>query len=130
MARVRACFEAAALATGCTVEIEPIGHAYESLRKQPPLVDLFAANSEKLGRTMLHASDFPPEAAGSTDMGNVSWAVPSIHPLLGLDCFPTVNHQPEFAAKTVTESGERAIRDGALAMAWTVIDLAEQDPLG
>jgi hypothetical protein len=36
-----------------------------------------------------------------------------------------VNHQPEFAAHTVTEDGERAIRDGALAMAWTIIDLAE-----
>ncbi len=127
MAKVRACFEAAALATGCAVEVEAIGHAYDSLRSNPLLVDLFAANSEELGRTMLHASDFPPEAAGSTDMGNVSWAVPSIHPLLGLDCFPTVNHQPEFAAKTVTESGESAIRDGALAMAWTVIDLAEQN---
>jgi amidohydrolase len=126
-AKVRACFEAAALATGCTVEIEPVGHGYDSLRSNPTLVDLFAANATELGRTMLPGSAFPPEAAGSTDMGNVSWAVPSVHPLLGMECFPTVNHQPEFAAKTVTETGEKVIRDGALAMAWTVVDLAEKD---
>ena len=38
-----------------------------------------------------------------------------------------VNHQPEFAAATVTPSGEQAIRDGALAMAYTIIDMAEQN---
>jgi len=60
-------------------------------------------------------------------MGNVSYELPSIHPMLSLDCDPAVNHQREFAAATVTEKGKQTIREGALAMAWTVIDLAEQD---
>jgi hypothetical protein len=60
-------------------------------------------------------------------MGNVSYVVPSIHPMLGIASHPAVNHQREFAAHTVTPDGDKAIRDGALAMAFTVIDLAEGD---
>lgn len=68
--------------------------------------------------------------SGSTDMGNVSHVVPAIHPMLSLDCEPAVNHQREFAAATLTPAGLRAIRDGALGMAWTVIDLAQGDRWG
>jgi hypothetical protein len=75
-------------------------------------------------------ADIPPETSGSTDMGNVSYECPSIHPMLDLNCYPIVNHQKEFAALTITDIGDRAIRDGALAMAWTIIDLAEGDRWG
>jgi amidohydrolase len=125
--KVIACFEGAATATGCTFEVAEIGHPYEDLVNNPVLVDRFDANITALGRTMMRATDFEPGAAGSTDMGNVSHVVPAIHPFLGIHAGGYVNHQPEFAAHTVTPDGERAIRDGALAMAWTVIDLAEQD---
>jgi metal-dependent amidase/aminoacylase/carboxypeptidase family protein len=76
---------------------------------------------------MLRGSDIPATAAGSTDMGNVSKVVPSLHPMLGIDSLPAVNHQKEFAAHTITLAGERAIIDGALALAWTVIDVAVDD---
>ena len=125
--KVLACFEGAATATGCTFEVAEIGHPYEDLVNNPILVDRFNANITALGRTMMRATDFEPGAAGSTDMGNVSHVVPAIHPFLGIHAGGYVNHQPEFAAHTVTPDGERAIRDGALAMAWTVIDLAEDD---
>jgi len=49
------------------------------------------------------------------------------NPELGMDCGDAVNHQPEFAARTVEPGGESALRDGALGMAYTVIDMAEQD---
>jgi len=62
--------------------------------------------------------------AGSTGMGNVSHMLPSIHPMLDIHSLPAVNHQKEFAARTITPNGEAAVRDGALAMAWTVLDLA------
>ena len=42
-----------------------------------------------------------------------------------LDCDPAVNHQREFAAATLTDKGMATIREGALAMAYTAIDLAE-----
>jgi hypothetical protein len=65
----------------------------------------------------------------STDMANVSLAVPTIHPLIGIDAGGAVNHQPEFAAACITASADAALRDGALAMAWTVIDAAGRGPL-
>lgn len=51
-------------------------------------------------------------------------AVPTIHPRLGLDCAPAVNHQPEFTAACITPAADRAVLDGAIAMAWTAADLA------
>ena len=60
-------------------------------------------------------------------MGNVSRLVPSIHPMLSINSSPAVNHQHEFAAHTLSDDGVHAIRDGALGMAWTIIDLAERD---
>jgi amidohydrolase len=122
--KVEACFEAAALATGCSVEIKPRGHTYTEMHNDPVMVKLFAANSDTLGRRMGSAAGHDPGAAGSTDMANVSRIVPTIHPMLGINSAPSVNHQREFAAHTVTPDGERAIRDGAIAMAWTVVDLA------
>ena len=67
--------------------------------------------------------------AGSTDMGNVSLALPSIHPMIGIASLPAVNHQPEFTAHCVTEVADRAVVDGALAMAWTAIDVAADGEL-
>lgn len=122
--RVEACFEAAATATGCSYEIEHVGHTYDDLRNEPVMVELFARNAERLGRPMARAAHVPPGQTGSTDMGNVSKVVPAIHPMIGIDSLPAVNHQPEFAAHTISPAGDKAIRDGALAMAWTVIDLA------
>jgi amidohydrolase len=128
--RVLACFEAAATATGCSWNVEPMGHPFEDMVNNQVMVDLFAANSAALGRPMRRGADEDPGAAGSTDMGNVSHVVPSIHPFLTINPGDHVNHQPEFAAHTVSADGERAIRDGALAMAWTVIDLAVADRWG
>jgi amidohydrolase len=122
--RITACFEAAAIATGCTMAIERVGNFYEDMIHNPVLADLYEANSTVLGRPMLRTRDLPPSIAGSTDMGNVSKVVPSIHPMISIDSLPASNHQPEFAAHTITPSGEKAIVDGAVAMAWTVIDIA------
>lgn len=125
--RVMACFEAAAVATGCSWNVEQMGHPFEDMVSNPVMVELFAANASALGRTMGKGADEEPGAAGSTDMGNVSHVVPSIHPFLSINPGDAVNHQPEFAAHTVTADGRKAIRDGALAMAWTIIDLATGD---
>jgi amidohydrolase len=124
-AKVLACFEAAALATGCTWSTSENSHPYQDLITNPVMAGLFDENATALGRTMERGADMP--IGGSTDMGNVSHVVPAIHPFLAIDAGDAVNHQPEFAAATVTPSGDKTIRDGALAMAWTVIDLAVGD---
>ncbi len=125
--RFRAAFEAAAVATGCVVDFEQVGNTLDELESNPVLVELFAANSRELGRPMRRGHQLPEDQTGSTDMGNVSRVVPTIHPMLDIGCYPIVNHQREFAEHTVSPQGEQAIRDGAVAMAWTVIDLAMGD---
>ena len=60
-------------------------------------------------------------------MANISLLMPAIHPMLGLDCAPAVNHQPEFAEYCRTEEADRALLDGAIAMAWTGIDVATDE---
>jgi amidohydrolase len=117
---------AAARATGCTYTVEHQGYEYEDLVSDPVMTRFFEQNAAALGRSMARGADREPGTAGSTDMGNVSHVVPSIHPMIGMDTKGAVNHQPEFAAHTITPDGERAVHDGALAMAWTVIDVAEQ----
>jgi amidohydrolase len=125
--KVEACFAAAALATGCTYEIRESGHRYKDLHTDHVISELYEQNSQRLGRPMNRLDDLEPSTSGSTDMGNVSHELPAIHPMIDLNCYPIVNHQPEFAAHTVTDDGKQIIRDGALAMAWTIIDLAEGD---
>lgn len=124
--RVLACFQAAAAATGCSLDIEYEGEPYVDLVSHPLMVGLFAANSVALGRPMPTYAECGLETSASSDMGNVSHVVPSIHPSVAIET-TAVNHQPEFAAATITPSGEKAMRDGALAMAHTVIDMAAQD---
>jgi amidohydrolase len=124
--KVHACFEAAATATGCRLDVNPIGHPYLNMINNDVMTGLFQANSTSLGRPLPLESELGA-SGGSSDMGNVSQVVPSIHPMLAIETNGAVNHQKEFAAATITESGDRAIRDGALAMAWTIIDMAEQD---
>ena len=124
--RVHACFEAAAQATGCRVEITPLGHPYMNMINDPVITSLFQANSTALGRPLPIEAEVGA-SGGSSDMGNMSQVVPSIHPMLAIEADGAVNHQREFAAATINVSGERAIRDGARSMAHTIIDMAEND---
>ena len=118
--RVRHCFEAGAIATGCSLEYVPQGPPYSEFRVDEGLASAYKANAEALGRRFPD----PPEHAvpASTDMANVSLAMPAIHPTLGIDSLPAVNHQPEFAAHCVTPAADKALLDGAVAMAWTAVD--------
>jgi amidohydrolase len=127
-ARVVKCFEAGALATGCTLEVKPESPHYSEFRPDEELVALFRRNAEALGRAYPDRTEEEALSAGSTDMANLSLAMPAIHPMLGLDSLPAVNHQPEFTAHCVTPVADRAVRDGALAMTWTTIDMAT-DPI-
>ncbi len=127
--RVHDCFRAGALATGCKLRITGGDKPYAEMHQDERLVALYKRNAELLGRKFDGKSrDFEPIGA-STDMGNVSCQIPSIHPYIGISSFPAVNHQPEFAAHCVSASADQAIRDGALAIAWTVVDTAQNESL-
>ena len=122
--KVYRCFEAGGLATGAKVEITGGDKPYAEMRHDETMAALYGRNSEALGRTFPNLGEWETRPTGSTDMGNVSLLIPSIHPMVGINSLPAVNHQPEFAAHCVTPEADKALGDGALAMAWTCIDLA------
>ena len=127
--RVYRCFEAGALATGSKMRIiggdKPYAHMIHNL----DIADYYRKNSDSLGRAYPTPGGEVPKSAASTDMGNVSHVIPSIHPMIGIESMPAVNHQREFTAHCIGESADNAVRDGALAMAWTAIDVAKDDHL-
>jgi len=126
--RVLRCFEAGALATGATLDVTRYP-PYAEMRHDPGLVEAYRRNAETVGRVFPDLGEILHRATVSTDMGNVSHVVPSIHPALAVDAAGAVNHQPEFAAACATPSADRAAIDGAVAMAWTAIDAAAEGPL-
>ena len=127
--RVEACFEAGALATGCGVAYHELSPVYSHMEADPALLAAYRANAETLGRTFEADDAGTPRPTLSTDMANVSLAVPTIHPLIGIETNGAVNHQREFAAACITESADAAVRDGAVALAWTAIDAATDPAL-
>lgn len=127
--KVYRCFEAGALATGAKLEISGGDKPYSEMRHDPDIALLYRRNAEMLGRVFPDLGNRLDRMAASTDMGNVSLSLPAIHPMIGLDSSPAVNHQPEFAAHCITEAADRAIHDGACAMAWTAIDIANNTEL-
>lgn len=65
--------------------------------------------------------------AASTDMGNVSRRVPSLHPFVGIRGVDAALHTRDFAAAALGEEGLALLDDAAVAMAW-IIRRAATDP--
>ncbi len=120
--RVEACLRAGASAAGCEVEIAWKPVVYADMLDNRAMVDRFAANAAALGRP-LRDPDAKLAVVGSTDMGNVSYVVPSIHPMIKAAPPNVAIHTPDFAGHARSESGDRAVVDAAVALAWTVADL-------
>ncbi|WP_242676847.1 M20 family metallopeptidase [Rhodococcus sp. ABRD24] len=123
-ARAEACFAAGALATGCTHAVRTVSPTYAELKPDPWLVGAYRDEIGDLGRTPLPVDLESSRPLGSTDMGNVTHVLPGIHPVVGIDSGGAVTHQPEFAAASVNESADRAVVDGAIALARTAIRAA------
>ena len=121
--RVQKCFEAGALATGCSVETQWGGTDYLDLKTNWPMAEAYERNGVAIGREFFPVSELPPGYAGSTDMGNVSHLVPSIHPMLGIAPAGVVIHNPEFTRYAALPQGDEAALAGAKAMAMTALDL-------
>ncbi|MCY0906063.1 amidohydrolase [Arthrobacter sp. H14-L1] len=114
------CLQAGAMAAGARLEVAQDGPIYADFRTDTEMAELFGVNSAALGRPMGPAS----RRGGSTDMANVSHHFPTIHPMISLgDGCPPIHNQA-FAEAAASPTGDKAISDGALAMAWTCIDLA------
>jgi amidohydrolase len=121
-ARVLTCLEAGALAAGCTMTYDWNEFPYAEVRDNSAMLGAFAANARTIGRPMGDPAA-GHRVVGSTDMGNVSYLVPSIHPMIQVAPRGVPIHSPEFAGYAGGEEGDRAVIDGAKALAMTVVDL-------
>ena len=119
--RAVGCFEAAAQATGCRIRITPAGCDYHPYKPVYLLAELFQRNLESLGGVV----DQGPvdRELGSTDVGNVSQAVPTIQPMLQISPREVTCHMAAFAEAAGSETGHRAMLLAAKAMAMTAVDL-------
>ena len=118
--RLAACLQAGADATGCEIQIEWIEPSYAEVLDNRALLDRYTANAALLGRTVMPAVEH--QVVGSTDMGNVSYVVPSIHPMIKSAPAGTAIHTEAFAGFAASEEADLAVLDGAKAMALTVVD--------
>ena len=119
--RVLACLEAGNAAAGTEMTYRWVDPAYADVRDNGPLGDRYVANAARLGRHVADVADVP--VVGSTDMGNVSYVVPSIHPMIAAAPAHVAIHTPEFERCAAGEQGDAAVLDGARAMAMTIADL-------
>lgn len=127
--RVHRCFEAGAVATGAAMRMEGGSQPYAEVVHDTEILALYRTNAEAIGRVFVDSGPFVERGGAATDMGNVSRRIPSIHPMIGINSLPAVNHQPEFAAHCITEVADKALIDGAIAMAWTGIDIGASPAL-
>ncbi|HEY1958185.1 MAG TPA: amidohydrolase [Polyangiaceae bacterium] len=124
-ARVRAiverCARAAAMASDVTLAFD-VHEGYRSLKNNFTMARAFGAHCGELGRAPKETD--PTAGTGSTDMGDVSQVVPSIHPMLGIvDQGTTTIHQRDFAAAAASDRGVETALVAAKAMARTAIEL-------
>lgn len=119
--QVLQCFQGAAMATGARLEYRWAENHYAPMRTNRVLAEIFAQNMQSLGRTV-HPPN-PRRGRGSTDMGNVSAIMPSIHPSIAIAPRHVLGHSPEFAAAAASEGGHLGLMDGAKALAMTAVDL-------
>ncbi|MFJ3957220.1 amidohydrolase [Arthrobacter sp. NPDC090010] len=122
-AAVRRCFEAGAHATGCSLEITPAGNVFAELRQDGFLARAYAEAMVRRGREVPVQS----EPLASTDMGNVSHRVPSIHPMVGYEVHGAVHHTADFAHAGASASADLAILDSAYGLAAAAARAALDD---
>ena len=111
--KIRRCLEAGAHASGCTLSMTPKGNDYAELRQDPYLSGAYQEAMKARGRDVA----FNADPVASTDMGNVSQLVPSIHPVVGYDVRGAAHHTAEFAAFGASAGADQAVLDGSFGMA-------------
>ena len=122
--KVKACFEAAAKATGCEVTIEQPAPPYLDILGNPPFLKSYTANLKSLGVEYEYEGEL-----GSSDIGNVSYVVPAIHPFYAVGSGREVNHTHEFTQVSNTPQAHSATLTAAKAMAHTCIDVLTTEGL-
>ena len=119
--RFTAAAEGAATATGCRVQVTADPTVHEPMKANPTMADLFRAN--------LAYIDFPEDpddgqaGYGSTDCGNVSQRLPTIHPYIRISPDGVPGHSRDFAQWARSPLARAGMVAGAKALALTALDL-------
>ncbi|XP_063954606.1 peptidase M20 domain-containing protein 2-like isoform X2 [Lytechinus pictus] len=116
--KIGGCAKGAASATGCKVEFT-FGGDYANLATNEALASVYERQLSEL--SVDYATS---EVTFSTDMGDVSYVVPSIHPLyyIGTDA---ANHSREFNTATGADAAQKPTLAQAKAVAFTCLDLMQ-----
>ena len=122
--KVTSCFEAASLSTGCELKIDERESFYRDVRQNSSLAKEFGNNLSALGVQFGDIGDMH----ASTDMGNVSYVVPSLHPNYAIGS-GEVNHTEAFTGIANTPDAHHKTLQAAKAMAHTAIDVLVKDGL-
>jgi amidohydrolase len=123
LARVRGiverCAKAAALASEVEVELS-VRQGYRDMRNNMALARCFGGHLGALGRPARETDD--RVGAGSTDMGDVSYVVPSIHPFLAIvGENEALCHQHKFADAAGSDRGVTTALTAAKSLARTAV---------
>jgi amidohydrolase len=125
-ARVIACAEGAATATGCALETTVYDNTYEPMKRNPTLADAFRANMQRVG---VPESPELKERLGSSDVGNVSQVIPAIQPYVRIAPDGTPWHSRAFAEAAVSPLAREGLLAAAKVMAMTTLDLLAEPAL-
>jgi len=118
--RVENVFHGAALMTGTNVEIVPTPHPYLEIVSNAPLEEAFTRHASRRGRTVTPYD--LADGTGSTDMGNVSQAVPGLHGMLDIDDV-ALPHTQAFEVAASSSRGDATVIDGAAVLAGIAAEL-------
>ncbi|MDQ7094148.1 M20 family metallopeptidase [Desulfosporosinus sp. PR] len=120
------CAEGAAAMVSAKMTWQKFEFSYDEMRTNLTLADCFTRNLRELG--IQHIA--PPQTAmGSVDMGNVSRAVPSIHPYLTLGTGTEIPHTKDFAQAAVSSEGEKLLLRAVQILAFTGSDVLRDKKL-
>ena len=118
--RMDAIFEGAAAGAGTNVDVKWDPNPFIlPVRNNMALVSRYCRSQDDRGKPTPLRSTVP---SGSTDMGNVSVRVPSIHPKITVSPPTVAIHTEEFASYAGSPSGDAAVLDGAYGLAMTALD--------
>ncbi|MFD2628104.1 M20 family metallopeptidase [Oceanobacillus kapialis] len=119
-AKVKAIAEGAALATGAEVKVIAFQNEVDNFIVNKRFDQVFKEVAEELGEEVITKER---KALGSTDAGNVSQVVPTIHPHIKIGSSDLVGHTVEFREAARSEKGDEALIKGAKASALTALQL-------
>jgi amidohydrolase len=112
--------EGGAKSASCEIDIEWINEPYAEVLDNTPILNAYMKNSESIGRIIQPSEN--GGVVGSTDLGNVSHVVPSIHPMVKVAPEGTAIHTVDFERCAKSTEADKGLLDSAKSLAMTVLD--------